>query len=377
MAAMSWKFSIKRWLSRRRAVRSAPGEGSTAKSFQENQQREAAFDSRDRGIRMIPLDRIVGSVGRYKDFDTRFRIRPHMPVERLEAIKRALKEGRTLPPVKLYKIKKEYYVLDGNHRIAALKEAGVDEVRARILEFIPSKNSLDNLLNREKTEFDDLTRLPADIELTEPGQYGHLLRQIEQHRRFLQTQTAAEMPLPDAALDWYRSIYLPLLEIIKNGRLLGHFPGRTLADLFVYISVHQWEQAERKMSYGIGITSLVPQDMEAFRSKMATMEKGEYPDMLREITVFVLMTVEARREKRVIDKLIHLDEVKEFHSVHGTVDILAKIVLQRNLVMSDAETIGDFVHTMIRQIPGVSSTQTLIPGFSHVKDQGRSTGGGR
>ena len=52
---------------------------STAKRFVEDQQREAAYDSRLRGIRTVPLDRIVGSVGRYQDFDDHFRPKPHVP----------------------------------------------------------------------------------------------------------------------------------------------------------------------------------------------------------------------------------------------------------------------------------------------------------
>lgn len=369
---MFLKSKLKKWLGRPEAETGSPPGAPTAKSFQQSQQDEDAFDARDRGIRTIPLERIVGSVGRYNDFDARFRIRAHMPVERLEAIRKALKDGKHLPPVKLYQIKNEYYVLDGNHRIAALKEAGRDDVRARILEFIPSKKSLDNLIYREKAEFDDRTRLPAEIELTELGQYRYLIQQIETHQGFLESQTGAAVTLPQAALDWYRSIYCPLLAIIENGKLQSHFPQRTLADLYVYISVHLWEERDHKRRYGIGINARVPRDMEEFRAKMATLEKCDYPDMLREITVFVLMNVEARREKRFVEKLIQLDEVREAHSVHGNVDIIAKIVLKRNLVMSDAETIGDFIQNMIRQLPGVVSTQTLIPGYSYVKEQGQS-----
>ena len=89
--------------------------------------------------------------------------------------------------------------------------------------------------------------------------------------------------------------------------------------------------------------------------------------MVREITVFVLMNVSARKELNIVDKLALLEEVSEVHSVHGSVDIIAKIVLKRSLLSSDAETIGDFVHGKIRQIPGVKSTQTLIPDYSKEK----------
>ena len=337
------------------------------KSFKEVQEQEAAFDTRDRGTRVVPLDRIVGSVGRYHDFDERFRIRSHLPAERLEKIKSKMRAGKTLPPVKLYQIKNEYYALDGNHRIAAAKELGYGEIQARIIEFIPSKGSMENLLYREKAQFDDRTQLPYTIELTDFGQYEHLIEQISGHRDYLEKKAAAPVALQKAAKDWYETIYEPLIAVIEKGRLGEYFPGRTLADLYTFISVHQWERKDPGLRYGIGISQLVPKNMEDFRKKMAKLKETEYPEMLREITAFVLINASAKKEVRLVDKLIKLEEVKEVHSVHGNVDIIAKIVLRRDLVSSDAETIGDFVHNKIRQLSGVISTQTLIPGYSKLK----------
>jgi hypothetical protein len=339
------------------------------KSFKEVQQKESAFDTRDRGTRAVPLDRIVGSVGRYLDFDERFRIRPHLPVERLEEIKNKMRAGKVLPPVKLYLIKNEYYALDGNHRIAAAKELGHGEIMAQVTEFIPSKGSAENLLHREKVRFDDQTQLPYTIELTDFGQYDHLMHQIAEHRDYLENETARPVNIQQAAADWYKTIYCPLIAIIRKGDLLEHFPGRTPADLYMFISVHQWEKNDRGLRYGIGISEMVPKNMEDFRTKMAHLRETEYPEMLREITAFVLINVSAKKENRLVDKLFSLEEVKEVHSVHGSVDVIAKIVLRRDLVSSDAETIGDFVQNKIRQIAGVISTQTLIPGYSKTKEE--------
>lgn len=338
------------------------------KSFKEIQKKEAAYETRHRGIRLIPLAQIVGSVGRYLDFDERFRIRAHLPVERLEKIKNKMRSGKMLPPVKLYQIKNEYYALDGNHRIAAANELGYGEIQAQVTEFIPSKGSLENLLYREKAAFDDQTELPYTIELTDFGQYEHLIEQVARHRNYLASEREGPVTLPDAAKDWYATVYQPLIAIIKKGRLIEHFPGRTLADLYTFISVHQWERNDHELRYGIGISQLVPKTMEAFRTKMAKLKETEYPEMLREITAFVLINVSAKKEVRLVDKLYKLEEVKEVHSVHGNVDVIAKIVLKRDLVSSDAETIGDFVANGIRQISGVISTQTLIPGYSKQKN---------
>ena len=137
MGITFWKSKLARKRNSRTGAGRQEAEANGVKSFRDQQQKEAAFDHRDRGIRSVPLDRIVGSVGRYKDFDGRFRFKPNVPSDRLEAIKTAMRAGRTLGPVKIFEIKDEFYVLDGNHRIAAAKELGHDEILAHIEELIP------------------------------------------------------------------------------------------------------------------------------------------------------------------------------------------------------------------------------------------------
>lgn len=347
----------KRWCSHR---------GSEAKSFLENQECEGAFDHIDRGVCRVPLDQIVGSVGRYHDFDSQFKLKGHVPPDRLISVKRAMRQGRALPPVKLYQIKDEYYVLDGNHRIAAAKAFGHSDILAKIVEFIPSKNTLENIVYREKREFMAQTGLNHPIELTEVGQYPYLMEQIEKHRAFLETAEKPGAGLNQAAEDWYRTVYLPLTGIIQKGHLLTSFKGRTLDDLYAYISFHQWEIG-RTRKYGIGIDKLIPKNMEVFRKQMTNMKKDDYPEMLRSITAFITMNVDAKRELKIAEKLFALPEVREVHSIHGSIDILVKIVLTRDLLSSDAEVIGQFVHEKVRQIDGVTATQTLIPGTSKIK----------
>jgi hypothetical protein len=336
------------------------------KSFKDDQQRQAAYDSRVRGMRTVALDRIVGSVGRYQDFDSRFRLKSRLPDDRLQRIKTAWREGRVLPPVKLYQIKDAYYVLDGNHRIAAAKELGHDEIRAHIVEFIPAGNSLQDVLYRERADFADRTLLPREIQLTEVGQYANLLDLIGRHHEYLQNDEQRPCSFNDAAEDWYRTIYRPLQTIVRRGRLIDAFPERSLDDLCAYIAHHQW-QADRRRQYGIGVDKLIPKDMEAFRRQMAETKECDYPEMQRGITAFILMKVQAKREYKIVEKLFEREEVIEVHSVHGDVDLLVKIVLTRDLLSSDAEIISQFVHEHVRQLAGVNSTQTLIPGFSKVK----------
>jgi uncharacterized ParB-like nuclease family protein/DNA-binding Lrp family transcriptional regulator len=340
---------------------------SEAKCFREDQECEGAFDHIDRGICSVPLEQILGSVGRYHDFDSQFKIKDHVPPDRFISVKTAMREGKSLPPVKLYKIKDEYYVLDGNHRIAAAKELGRSDIMAKIVEFIPSSNTLENIIYQEKSEFVEQTGLTHPIDISEVGQFPNLLEQVETHRAFLAGREKPGATLKQAAEDWYTTIYQPMTSIIQKGNLLPSFPGRTLDDLYAYISFHQWEKG-RMRRYGIGIDKLIPRDMEAFREKMAKMNKEEYPEMQRSITAFITMNVEANGELMVMEKLFALPEVREVHSISGSIDILAKIILTRDLLSSDAEVIGQFVHEQVRQIGGIISTQTLIPGTSKIKN---------
>ena len=340
------------------------GDDSVIKNFADNQHKEEAWDERHLGIRAIPLDKIVGSVGRDKDFNRQFRLKKDRPSARFERVKEAFKKKIILPPITLYQIKNEYYVLDGNHRVSAAKRLGYEFIDAKITEFLPSKNTLENIIYREKAAFLAKTQLSDTIQLTEVGQYNYLLKQIDEHHGFLMKTSDAEvkgqMDYFTAAIDWYKTIYIPLAAIIKNSRLNRHFPERTNSDLYAYISNHQWEKGKER-EYGIGIDQLIPKHMEEFRLKMQHLKDIELPEMKHWISAFILIEVKAGKEHEVMKRLHKLEAIREVHFVHGVFDLIAKMMMKRDLLSSDAEIIGQFVHKKVRQVQDVTKTQTLIP----------------
>ncbi len=299
---------------------------SEVKNFVEKQETEEAFDYHKRGVLSVPLQLIVGSVRRYHDFDNKFRLKQHLPRERLTRIRNIMRAGKPLPPVDLFQIKDEYYVLDGNHRIAAAKEFGFKDITARIVECIPRKNTWENILYREQSAFYDKTSLPSSIKLTEVGQYIYLLKQILAHQQYLEAETGKVVPFEKVALDWYNTIYTPFVSIIKQGRFLQYFPKRTFADFYAYISFHQWGNWRQKAD-GMDIDDLITKNMEGFRKKMAEKQHPAYSEMLRDITAFILLNVVTRKEQQIIEKLFLIEEVKEVHSVHGNIDILVKTLI--------------------------------------------------
>ena len=336
-------------------------------SFHEQQAQEEDVQFIDHGIQTIALENITGSVGKYADFDSRFRPKKHVSTERFSEIKQAMRQGDAIPPVRLYQIRDQYYVLDGNHRVAAAKELGWTEIKAKVVELLSARNTMENLLYLEKRQFLEKTGLPREIDLTEVGKYNYLEHQIQKHQRYLTSESGKECDFIRAAKDWYHTIYLPLTTIIRNGDLLKYFPGRTLADLYTYIAYHHWDSGTNRR-YGIGIDRLIPKTMAGFRSAMLEKQAPEYPEMKRTITAFILIDTDATTETILSDRLFALDEVREVHTIHGSVDLLVKVVLQRDFLTSDAETIAEFLDQRIRKIQGIKRTQTMIPGRSLVKE---------
>jgi DNA-binding Lrp family transcriptional regulator len=336
-------------------------------SFNEQQEKEADVQFIDHGIKTVDLEKIIGSVGKYYDFDSRFRPKKHMAGKRFTDIKKIMREGKPLPPVKLYQIRDGYYVLDGNHRVAAAKELGRFDIQARVIELLSAANTMENLLYLERNKFYDKTGLTEKIDLTEVGKYNFLENQIEKHQHHLTNITGRESDFKKAAEDWYNTIYTPLTAIITTGNLIKYFPKRSVGDLYTYIAYHHWERSSKRR-YGIGIDRLIPRSMEAFRTAMLERSAPDYPEMKRTITAFVLININTSPEADVIEKLFALDEIQEVHSVHGIIDVIAKIVLKRDFLASDAEIIAEFVDQHIRRIDGINRTQTLIPGISKVKE---------
>jgi hypothetical protein len=203
-----------------------------------------------RGVQPVPVAKIIGSVGRYRDFDRAFLPKQTRTAARWRSIARARYEDVSLPPVKLYKIGDAYFVLDGNHRVSVARERGVDFIDAEVIEArvrvpITAELDADDLQIKgeyarflERTQFDRLVE-GREIEFTIGGGYERLLEHIAVHRYFMGLEEERFIPEDEAVLDWYRAIYLPLVDIIRREGILEDFPGRTEADLYLWIMDHQ------------------------------------------------------------------------------------------------------------------------------------------
>jgi nucleotide-binding universal stress UspA family protein len=77
--------------------------------------------------------------------------------------------------------------------------------------------------------------------MTVPGKYVLLEEQIEAQRVALERERGQPVAFEVAAAHWYDHTYLPIVQIIREQGILHEFPGRTEADLYVWIAEHRVE----------------------------------------------------------------------------------------------------------------------------------------
>ena len=108
-------------------------------SFDDVRRELAANNRRHRGARVVEVEEIIGSVGRWKDFDRSFLPARASVGYRWKRIDRAFQRGENLPPVELYKIGDAYFVMDGHHRVSVARYHDVPTVEAAVVEFHPQR----------------------------------------------------------------------------------------------------------------------------------------------------------------------------------------------------------------------------------------------
>jgi hypothetical protein len=203
------------------------------------------------GLHQVPIDQIVGSVGRYRDFDRAFLPRQKRTKDRWVNIDKAHYQELILPPVDLMKMGEVYFVRDGNHRVSVARERGQEYIDAYVTEIdipVPLTADLDLRdldFKREYAEFLEKTGLlkirpDASIDLTLPGEYERLLEHISVHRWYLGEHSGGEVDWSEAVASWYDNVYTPLVSTILKEDILQHFSGRTEGDLYLWVIEYQW-----------------------------------------------------------------------------------------------------------------------------------------
>ena len=222
------------------------------------------------GMKTVPVASIVGSEGRYNDFDNMFFPKKSHLKNRWESIDRAHLQNTILPPINLYVIGGLYFVRDGNHRVSVARARGIEFIDAEVtslrteIRLKPGytiQYLLKQIIQYEKrvfyseTAYGDITD-DWSLDFTTPGQYDVIYNHILTHKYYLNLSHTEEISMPDAIISWYNMVYTPVLATIRRHKMMVKFRRRTPSDLFVWL-VKYWEDFKAKYGEDTPLDSVI------------------------------------------------------------------------------------------------------------------------
>jgi len=199
-----------------------------------------------RGIKTVEVNKIVGSLNRYHQFDRAFLPLDDQVANRWENVDLAFYQEINLPPVVLYKVGQVYFVVDGHHRVSVAREQGQLFIEAEVRECSTKVNITPDLKPEdleilgekvdflERTNFDRI-RPGASIKLTIPDGFDRMLEHIAVHRYFMGLDLRRDIPEEEAIAHWYDTVYRPIVQAIRRSDILKEFPGKTEGDLYLWV----------------------------------------------------------------------------------------------------------------------------------------------
>ena len=222
------------------------------------------------GMKVIPINKIVGSEGRYRDFDNQFFPKRSIIKERWEHVDEAVIKDIVLPPIKVYELGGLYFVRDGNHRVSVAKSKGVEFIDAEVvslqteIKLSPARTlngMMKQIISYEKrnfyfeTNFGDITDYWV-LDFSTAGQYDVIYNHILTHKYFINQNQTEEIPMEDATLSWFNNVYLPVVTTIQKYKIMKYFRKNTVSDLYVWI-ITFYDELKKKFGDGLPLDQIV------------------------------------------------------------------------------------------------------------------------
>jgi hypothetical protein len=199
------------------------------------------------GLQVVPLESIVGSVDRTRDFDRWFRPSSPRTRERWERLARAHRRGETIPPIDVYRVGELHFVRDGHHRVSVAHALGLRSIDAYVTE-VTTKIDATGIARRGDLITKDLRRVFLDrvplpgpalctILVTDAWSYAELSQAVEawgfrlmqQENRYLDRETVARR--------WYSEEYRPVVRMLEQAGLIGT---RTEAEAYLRLATQRY-----------------------------------------------------------------------------------------------------------------------------------------
>lgn len=251
-------------------------------SFDEVRARFHLHEEHYQGIHEVPLEQIVGSVGRYKDFTATFLPKSNKMQERWSRVYAVANGMQGLPPIELYKVGDVYFVRDGNHRVSVARELDAKTIEAHVNELpttVPFRPGMSDqemeaseayAIFLEETELNRAVTDHESIELTIPSRYHELMGHIFMHQRVLEQIEGHPVTTQTVTAHWYETVYKPAVELIRKHNVLelrkGDNATRTEGDLYLWLMEHlldvrrQYGESARDRKFSDALKSYLEED---------------------------------------------------------------------------------------------------------------------
>lgn len=247
----------------RRIINRITGESDELLSYNEVRRQMLNDDGAliEGGVQEIPLESIVGSVGRYKDFTRDFLPKRDSDKERWARVRASVTDMRGWAPIDVYQIGEVYFVKDGNHRVSVARQMGVPTITANVttvsvnVDLKPDDNPSEVIARANYAAFLERTQLhehrpDADLSMTLAGGYRELLHEIETYGRMVEQNANTPLSAENKTAQWYDHVYLPVVQLMREQGVTHTFSRRTETDIYIMLTEHR-DELEEELGWSI------------------------------------------------------------------------------------------------------------------------------
>ena len=240
-----------------RRLRGEPGDVSMILPFDEVIEALGRKGERRLGLQTIPLDSIVGTVDRTREFDRNFRPTTRRVKRRWQRIAEAIRRGESMPPIDVYRIGDMHFVRDGHHRVSVARQLGLDVIEANVTEIHTEINAdatvriRDLAMKSHQRLFFERVPLPQEVRhrivLPHGSWYAGVAEGVEAWGFRLMQACGEFMTREQVAKTWYEEEYEPVVEMLREADLIGDMAEteayvRVVSLRYLLLRTHRWDE---------------------------------------------------------------------------------------------------------------------------------------
>jgi hypothetical protein len=240
-----------------RRMRGEPGDVSMILPFDEVIEALGRKRERRLGLQTIPLDSIVGTVDRTREFDRSFRPTTRRVKRRWQRIAEAIRRGEGMPPIEVYRVGDMHFVQDGHHRVSVARQLRLDVIEAYVTEIETEVGAdagvrvRDLAMKSHERLFFERVPLPREwrsrIALPHGSWYAGLAEGVEAWGfRYMQAEQEF-MTREQIARAWFTEEFDPIVEMLREADLIGNQTeaeayARVVSLRYLLLRTHRWDE---------------------------------------------------------------------------------------------------------------------------------------